>query len=114
MTEGCRLDCTEHHEEYNGSRWIDAARALLHEPDERAPENLITIPGLKTKVPPYQLLGMWVELEMEEILNGGMNCDGPGLGKVSCRFCHVRGCAKDELVDSAAGCHGHQCRDNHE
>ena len=114
MTENCKLDCTEHHEKYNDNKWIDAIRAFFYKSNEKASKNLIIIFDLKIKVSFYQLLGMWIELEMKEILNEEMNCDDSKLKKVNCRFCHVRNCVKNELIDSTTEYHEHQCRDNHE
>ena len=114
MTKSCRFDCIKHHEKYNDSKWIDAIQILLYESNERISKNLIIILDLKIKVFFYQLFDMWIELKMKKILNEKMNCDDSKLKKISYRFCYVKNCVKDELIDSTIKCHEHQCRDNHE
>ena len=47
------------------------------------PDCKVKIPGIKTALLPYQLLGLFVLFEMENFHQGGYLADDMGLGKVS-------------------------------
>ena len=74
---------TEHLDE---QRWKRCAELFLFDPAIRAPEQCIKVPGLRSKLYPYQIYGVFMMLEMEALQGGGYLADGMGLGKVTIRL----------------------------
>lgn len=64
-------------------RWRDCCTLFLLDAEkDKETGRKIKIPGLKTKLYPYQLLGAFATFENEVIQGGGYLADGMGMGKV--------------------------------
>lgn len=72
--------------EHTSDMWVECERWAKITPKTTNSEALKFIPGMKTGLEHYQLLGMFVSIKMNGSVDqqhGAMVGDDPGLGKVS-------------------------------
>ena len=74
---------TEH---LDKQRWERCAELFLFDPTMTAPTQCIKVPGLRSRLYPYQIYRVFMMLEMEALQGRGYLADGMGLGKVTLRL----------------------------